>query len=58
MVSTVTETQASTTLYSIPSMVRGYHEYLHVWDAAIGELLPCNNKDANLHDPFCVCRGY
>ena len=35
-------------------MVRGYHEYLHVWDAAIGKVLPCSNKDGNLHNPYTV----
>lgn len=35
-------------------MVHGYHEYLHVWDAVIGEILLCNNKDANLYDPYAM----
>ena len=35
-------------------MVRGYHEYLYVWDAAIEEVLLCSNEDGNLHDPYAV----
>ena len=45
---------ASIFAYSVSSMVRGYHEYLHVWDPAIGEVLPCSNEDGNLHDPYAV----
>ena len=45
---------ASIVAYSVSSMVRGYHEYLHVWDAAIGEVLLCSNEDGNLHDPYAV----
>ena len=54
MVLIVTGTQALKTSYSIPSMVHGYHKYLHVWDAAIGEILPCNSEDSNLHDPYTM----
>ena len=35
-------------------MVRGYHEYLHVSNDAIGEVLPCSDEDGNLHDPYAV----
>ena len=44
----------SNVAYSVSSMVRDYHEYLHVWDAAIGEVLPYSNEDGNLHDPYAV----
>ena len=42
------------TSYCYASMVRGYHEYMHVWDAVVGENLPCSNEDGNLHDPYVV----
>ena len=45
---------ASIVAYSVSSMVHGYHEYLHVWDAAIEEVLPYSNEDGNLHDPYAV----
>ena len=45
---------AASASYSVPSMVRGYHEYMNVWDAAVGEILPCSNEDGNLHDPYAV----
>ena len=56
IMASITGARASTS-YSIPSMVHGYHKYLYVWDvwdAAIGEILPCSNEDTNLHDPYAV----
>ena len=35
-------------------MVRGYHEYQHIWDAVVGEILPCNCETGNVHDPYAV----
>ena len=35
-------------------MVRGYDEYQHVWDAAVGETLQCHRKDGNVHNPYAV----
>ena len=53
MASIVMGARASTS-YGVPLMVRGFHEYLYVWDTAIGEILPCSNEDANLHNPYTV----
>ena len=36
------------------SMVRGYHVYKHVWDANIGETLPCEVESGNASDPYAV----
>ena len=36
------------------SMVRGYHVYKHVWDANIGETLPCEVESGNASDPHAV----
>lgn len=40
--------------YLVSSMVRGYHECMNVWDATVGEILPCNNEYGNFHDPYDV----
>ena len=36
------------------SMVRGYHIYKDVWDAVIGQTLPCQMKSRNASDPYAV----
>ena len=36
------------------SMVRGYHVYKDVWDANIGETLPCEVESGNTSDPYAV----
>ena len=41
-----------TTLFSVSSMVRGYHIYKDVWDAAINEELSCQREADNYTDPF------
>ena len=35
-------------------MVRGYHVYKDIWDAAEGEVLECVREVNNHHDPFAV----
>ena len=40
--------------FSFPSMVRGYHVYVHVWDASVAEELPCRRETDNYADPFAV----
>ena len=41
--------------FSVQSMVRGYHVYQSVWDAACdGEILPCKREVGNTHDPSSV----
>lgn len=41
--------------FSVESVVRGYHEYKDIWDAAIDGLeLPCEREPGNPHDPSAV----
>ena len=41
--------------FSVVSVIRGYHEYKDIWDAAIDGLeLPCEREPGNLHDPSAV----
>ena len=35
-------------------MVQGYHVYQDKWDAIIGEVLQCQGKIGNWHDPYAV----
>ena len=40
--------------YKYNSMVRGYHIYKDIWDAADGEVLGCTKEADNRSDPFAV----
>ena len=40
--------------FSIEAMVRGYHVYQNIWDAALEEQLSCQREPTNSHDPFTV----
>ena len=40
--------------FQICSMVRGYHEYQYIWNAVVGEILPCNYETGNVHNPYAV----
>ena len=40
--------------FSVEAMLRGYHTYQSVWDASLGEELPCQREPENSHDPFAV----
>ena len=41
--------------FSVQAMVRGYHIYQNIWDAACdGELLNCERYIGNPHDPSAV----
>ena len=40
--------------YSIDSCVRGYHIYSDIWEASVGEQLPCELEGGNSADPFAV----
>ena len=40
--------------FEIEFMVCGYHCYNAIWDAAIGEELPCKLELSNLEDRFAV----
>ncbi len=36
------------------SCVRGYHVYKDIWEASVGEELPCQRENGNHADPFAV----
>ena len=40
--------------FSIDSCVRGYHIYSGIWEASVGEQLPCELEDGNGTDSFAV----
>ena len=40
--------------YRVESCVRGYHVYKDIWEASIGEELPCKRENGNRADPFAV----
>ena len=35
--------------FSVEAMVRGYHIYEGIWDAAVGDELPCQREPDNRH---------
>ena len=42
-------------IFSVESMIRGYHEYQLIWnDPIIGEELGCEREPGNSHDPYAV----
>ena len=43
--------------YSIDSRVRGYQVYSGIWEASVGEQLPCEREDWNSTDPQSKARG-
>ena len=40
--------------YTVETIVRGYHVYQNVWDAAVGQVLPCQRERGNVHEPYAV----
>ncbi len=40
--------------FSVETVVIGFHVYNEVWDAAVGEELPCRRDVGNSHDPYAV----
>ena len=40
--------------YEVATIDRGYHVYVAVWEAAIGQILPCKRKGGNTHEPHAV----
>jgi len=40
--------------YNIHTSNRGYHVHKDVWEAALGQLLPCQREPGNIHDPYAV----
>ena len=42
-------------MFSIKTVVQGYHIYKEIWNAAIdGTELPCRREIVNSHDPFTI----
>ena len=42
-------------IFSIQSMIWGYHEYQRVWDDQVdGKELVCKHEIGNLHDTYAV----
>ena len=35
--------------YEVEAVVRGYHVYMGIWDAAIAETLECEQEGKNIH---------
>lgn len=40
--------------YVLETIVQGYHAYKELWEAAIGDALPCQRERGNMHDPYAV----
>ena len=40
--------------YALQTVVRGYHVYMQVWNATVGQVLPCQRERGNVHDPYSV----
>lgn len=43
-----------TSCFTVEAMVRGYHVYKDIWEAALDEELPCQKEPLNIVDPFAV----
>ena len=48
------QTMTAVDTYEVESMVRGYHIYRDVWEAAVGQTLQCQWEAGNPHDPYVV----
>ena len=40
--------------FEVEVMVRGYHKYKDIWEAALGENLECQRENGNIHDIYTV----
>ena len=45
---------SSSSSYAVQTVVRGYHVYKDIWNAATGQILPCQCERGNVHDPYAV----
>ncbi len=43
--------------FTFKSCVRGYHVYKDIWEASVGEELPCQRENGNHADLFAVVNG-
>ena len=41
-------------VFTLSSVVRGYHVYKDIWDANEGKILDCVRETTNHHDPYAV----
>ena len=40
--------------YEVETVDRGYHVYVAVWEAAVGQIPPCQREGGNIHDLYAV----
>ena len=38
--------------YEVTTVNWGYHVYVAVWEAAVGQILPCKQERGNIQDPY------
>ena len=48
---TMNEIELVRTRYKVATVDRGYHVYVVVWEATVGQILPCEQEGGNTHDP-------
>ena len=36
--------------YEVATVDRGYHVYVKVWEATVGQILPCEREGGNVHE--------
>ena len=46
------KTELARTRYEVVTIDRGYHVYMAVWEAAVGQMLPCGREGGNIHHPY------
>ena len=51
---TANEIELAQTRYEVATIDRGYDVYAAVWEASIGQILPCEQERGNIHDPYTV----
>ena len=40
--------------YEVETVARGYHVYVAVWEAAVGQIVPWQREGGNIHGPYAV----
>ena len=38
--------------YKVATADQGYNVYVAVWEATVGQIMPCKRKGSNIHDPY------
>ena len=49
---TASEIELAETRYEMTTVDRGYHVYVVVGEAAVGQILPCKQEGGDIHDPM------